>query len=131
MEFASYNDMCEYQSRLTGIRRPFSGRGIFAKGTTVILRSVDGTEYYADNLSDPKCIIYTMQGKTGDQSLENKDNRHLMLAKHIWVYRVQRKKWIWYGLYHIESTPCATQHVGADGIMRTIYLVRLGKQDSP
>ena len=49
--------------------KPYSGAGICprVKQKTTILRSVDNTYYYADNLNDVRNVKYTLFGHYGDQ----------------------------------------------------------------
>jgi|UniRef100_A0A6C0BKF9 hypothetical protein len=101
--------------------------------TTVVLRSVDNTPYYADDLHDPQHLIYTCQGIIGDQNLNNPDNQKLLHADQFWVYRVQprgrHKTYIWYGRYHRMGDPYPMQHVDDLGQMRQIYLIHLERDN--
>lgn len=125
--------LCEFIFQRTGCR-PFSGAGICPRiqHQTTILRSVDNTYYYDDDLSDITNVKYTLFGHNGDQSVsEPKFNEPLLNVNkttHIYLYRVNptaaQHKYIWYGRYQIidsETRP----HVGKDGIMRNIIVLTL------
>ena len=107
----------------------YSGRGITNRSTgTTTLKSQDGTPFYDDDLSDPKMVKYTLYGKKGNQDLNHQDNRGLICAKRIYLYRVNKNKqnkYMWYGEYKIQGEPVPKQHPDVDGIMRTIYEVTL------
>jgi hypothetical protein len=91
--------------------KPFSGAGINPriKQKTTILRSVDDTYYYDDDLSDINYPKYTLFGHNGDQDENEKKFNEPLLninkTKHIYLYRVKgvkkNKEWIWYGKYSI------------------------------
>lgn len=112
--------------------RPYSGAGICPriKQQTTILRSVDNTYYYDDDLSDPNRVQYTLFGHNGDQSeYEPKFNEPLLnlnKTKHIYLYRVRRngktQDYLWYGKYTIVGST-KKPHLGKDGIMRDIILL--------
>ena len=94
-----------------------------------ILKSVDNTEYYADDLTDYNVIEYTLAGKNGDQSESYFVNAKLLNARNIYVYRVSKNKtntYTWYGKYKITGK-FSKQHVGENGVMRTIIVLILHK----
>ena len=125
----------EYIKRRTGCK-PFSGAGINPRPEqkTTILKSVDDTFYYDDDLSDPKKVKYTMFGHSGDQSEANVRFNEPLLNKdktqHIYLYRVRitgkSKDYIWYGKYEIVEKN-TKQHVGKDYNMRNIIVLTLKK----
>jgi hypothetical protein len=110
-EWNGPNGMCEFIIKKTGCK-PFSGCGItprISKNTT-ILRSVDNTYYYDDNLTDIDNIKYTLFGQNGDQDESEKRFNEKLLnpnkSKYIFLYRVKihsnkKREWIWYGKYKI------------------------------
>jgi len=92
--------------------KPFSGAGINIRSQkkTALLKSVDNTAYYDDNLDDINKIEYTLYGQVGDQNEDepkfNKPLLDIQKTKHIYVYRVIPKikeKYIWYGKYKITG----------------------------
>ena len=99
----------EYKTRC----KPFSGAGINIrkKEKTALLRSVDGTAYYSDDLSNIENIKYTLFGNIGNQTEnEPRFNKPLLNKEeieNIYVYRVKKNKnniqYIWYGKYIIIS----------------------------
>lgn len=132
--FTTFREISDHCENVTGCRL-YSGVGIchrIAK-ETCILRSVDNTPYYADDL-DKEIPVYTLFGHNGDQSIhEPRYNEPLLnptKIKHIYMYRVRmngkRKEWVWYGKYKITGhNPCV--HPGKDNVQRTIILVSLQK----
>lgn len=117
--------------------RVFTGAGINWRRNlnTTILRSVDNTSYYADNLTDENHIEYTLFGHNGDQKEDEKRFNEPFLnkdkTKHIYVYRVKKNnkgktEWIWYGKYEITGKHMK-QHPGKDGKMRNIIIISLRK----
>jgi len=128
----------EYIKQQTGCN-PFSGAGINPrpKKKTTILRSVDNTYYYNDNMSDIDNIKYTLFGHNGDQDEnENKFNEPLLnktKTEHIYVYRVKKNKtkteYIWYGKYKIVNKNNKS-HIGKDYKLRTIIILSLKKIDT-
>ena len=122
-----------YITKKTGCK-PFSGAGInprIAQKTT-LLRSVDDTYYYADDLNDLENIQYTLFGHVGDQSEEESRFNEPLLnqdkTKHIYVYRVKpkgkRNEYIWYGKYEIVGK-ITKPHIGKDKQMRNIIVLCL------
>lgn len=105
--------------------KPFSGAGICYRKNkkTTILRSVDGTYYYNDNLENINNPQYTLFGHNGDQDeKEPRFNEPLLntsKTEKIYLYRVTKNKYtnethyIWYGEYKIinKYTKC---HPGKD-----------------
>jgi hypothetical protein len=132
-EFTKWADLVTHCVNVTRCN-PFSSEGINIRlpAKTAILRSVDGTGYYDDDLSDPVHPKYTLFGKSGDQSLEERRyNTKLVDAsciENIYLYRVCKRNrknvWMWYGKYsitgHFEKT-----HPGEDGVMRKIIVLNL------
>ena len=127
------DDLIKNEARTT--RGPYTGRGIDIKKTkkTAILKSVDDTYYYADNLDDPNNVEYTLFGQNGDQDeREPRFNESLLNQKkieHIYLYRVRPKskdKYMWYGKY-IISGRFVKRHMGRDGNMRNVIVLRLTK----
>ena len=87
--FTRWDDMHKYIIKETNCNA-FSGRGICYRKdeNTCILRSVDNTIYYDDNLSNIKQVEYTLCGKNGDQDIEYIDNKNLLKSdlEHIYIY---------------------------------------------
>lgn len=118
--------------------KPYSGAGInprFEKKTT-ILKSVDNTYYYDDDMNDINNVKYTLFGHNGNQDeYEKKFNEPLLnrnKTHHIYLYRVKindnKKEYIWYGKYEIFDK-INKKHIGKDNIMRNIILLSLKKID--
>ena len=116
--------------------KPYSGAGInprIEKHTT-ILRSVDDTYYYNDDLSDINNVKYTLFGHNGDQDENEKKFNEPLLninkTKHIYLYRVKKngkiKEWIWYGKYTIIGKNNKI-HIGKDRQLRSIIILSLKK----
>jgi len=115
--------------------KPFPGVGICHRPRlhTAILRSVDNTPYYDDNL-DKASPEYTLFGHNGDQDIHEKRFNEPLLneekTKHIYLYRVSKinKKttWTWYGKYTISGRH-GKCHVGKDGGKRNIVVLELKK----
>ena len=115
---------------------PFSGCGINIRYNkeTAILRSVDNTYYYDDDLTDEDIVQYTLFGHNGDQYInEKKFNKALLdnnKIKNIYLYRCiyggKIKEYIWYGKYEIIGM-FYKQHQGKDNIQRRIILLNLRK----
>ena len=113
---------------------PFSGAGINPRQErqTTILRSVDDTPYYDDDLSDIDNPKYTLFGHDGDQDENEKRFNEPLLnpnkTKHIYLYRTRKNgkktEWLWYGKYTIQEKT-KKQHPGENGIMRTIIVLSL------
>jgi hypothetical protein len=112
--------------------KPFSGAGInYRKAEKVcILRSVDGTAFYDDNMEDVLNPQYTLFGHNGDQDInEPKFNEPLMnplKTSKIYLYRVTGGEYVWYGEYKISSN-VTKRHPGMDGVQRNIVVLNLQK----
>lgn len=119
----------------TGCKQ-YSGAGINPRveKKTTILKSVDNTYYYDDDLSDINNVTYTLFGHNGDQDeKEAKFNEPLLnneKTKHIYLYRVKlngnKKEYVWYGKYEIIGKTNKL-HIGKDYVMRNIILLNLKK----
>ena len=131
------NGIEKFITEQTGCK-PFSGAGInyrAAKNLT-ILRSVDGTTYYDDNLKDPNCPYYTLFGQEGDQDAGEKHFNQPLLDKtkthNIYLYRLAKecKKTVyyWYGKYKIKRV-FDKQHLDINGKMRKIIKIELERSD--
>lgn len=115
--------------------KPYSGAGINPRPQqkTTILRSVDDTYYYDDDMSDINNVKYTLCGHNGDQD-ENETNFNEPLLNpdkthNIYIYRVKKNdknKYIWHGKYKIIDKNIK-QHIGKDYIMRNIIVLSLKK----
>jgi hypothetical protein len=114
--------------------KPYSGAGInprISKNTT-ILKSVDNTYYYDDDMTNINNVRYTLFGHNGDQSeCEKRFNEPLLntnKTKNIYLYRVKttgrKKEYIWYGKYEITDKNVKS-HIGKDNIMRNIIILSL------
>ena len=118
--------------------KPFTGAGINYRKTkkTTILKSVDNTYYYDDNLSDPNNVEYTLFGHEGDQTeseaMFNEPLLNPAKTEHIYLYRVSPLKrgqvYLWYGKYEIVGKTIRT-HQGKDYKMRNIIVLCLRKLD--
>jgi hypothetical protein len=116
--------------------KPYSGAGINprAEKKTTILKSVDNTYYYDDDMSDIENVKYTLFGHNGDQSENEKKFNEPLLNKNktenIYLYRVKingkKTEYVWYGKYEIVETN-KKQHIGKDNIMRNIIILSLKK----
>ena len=116
--------------------KPYSGAGINPRieKKTTILKSVDNTYYYDDDMSDINNIKYTLFGHNGDQDEnEKKFNEPLLNAdktQNIYLYRVKKivkkNEYIWYGKYEIVDRNNKL-HIGKDNIMRKIIILSLKK----
>jgi hypothetical protein len=116
--------------------KPFSGAGInYRKNEkTTILKSVDDTYYYDDNLNDPNNVEYTLFGHNGDQNESDRKFNEPLLnpekTEHIYLYRVstngKKLEYLWYGKYEIIGQTTRA-HQGKDYIMRNIVVLSLRK----
>jgi hypothetical protein len=119
----------EYIKTQTGCK-PFSGAGINYRShnKTTLLRSVDNTYYYDDNLSDINNPKYTLFGHNGDQDENEKKFNEPLLnenkTKHIYLYRVSKSEYLWYGKYEIDGKYIKL-HPGKDGVIRKIIVLSL------
>lgn len=115
---------------------PFSGAGINIRynNNTVILKSVDNTYYYDDDLSCEYNVQYTLFGHDGDQDIHEKRFNEPLLNKnkieHIYLYRFipgkKIKEYIWYGKYKITNM-FDKNHIGKNEIQRKIIILNLEK----
>lgn len=121
------NGIVEYIKQLLGCTI-FDGAGINHRKHITILKSVDDTSYYSDNLDDYNAIEYTLTGKNGNQDENFHTNAKLLISQNIYVYRVNKinKTYAWYGKYVIVSK-FTKQHPGENGVMREIVVLRLHK----
>lgn len=125
--------MENYIIQQTGVK-PYSGAGINfrKKEKTTLLKSVDDTYYYDDDLSDYQNVEYTLFGHNGDQNeYEKKFNEPLLnpdKTEHIYLYRVKKnkkkKEYLWYGKYEIVGK-YNKFHQGKDNKIRTIIILSL------
>jgi hypothetical protein len=118
--------------------KAYSGAGInYRKEKKItLLRSVDDTYYYDDDLTDIQNPKYTLFGQRGDQSeYEKKFNEPLLntnKTEKIFLYRVRNKinkdeyKYIWYGQYEIIDKTTKI-HIDIDGKLRKIIILKLNK----
>jgi len=116
--------------------KPFSGAGICPRPNqkTTILKSIDNTYYYDDDLSNPELVKYTLFGHSGDQKeSEIRFNEPLLnpeKTKDIYLYRVKikekKKEYIWYGKYKIIDKDIK-EHPGKDLINRKIIILNMKK----
>lgn len=95
-----------------------------------LLRCVpEAGAYYPDNLG---AYLYTLQGLSGDQSLERPTNHKMFDAGRVFflVSKEGRNHYIYHGKFRLDFTygdngAMAIRCKGKDGIMRTAYQVRL------
>jgi hypothetical protein len=140
MRFAKWggeNGLEQFILAQTGCK-PFNGAGINYRKTrkTTILKSVDNTYFYDDNLSDLNNVEYTLFGHDGDQSeAETRFNEPLLnpeKSEHIYLYRVsplgKGQEYLWYGKYKIVGQTTKA-HQGKDHIMRNIIVLSLRRID--
>jgi hypothetical protein len=116
--------------------KPFSGAGINPRinKKTTILKSVNDTYYYDDDMSDINNIKYTLFGHNGDQDENEKRFNEPLLNKNktqnIYLYRVKKngkkKEYLWYGKYDIIDKN-KKKHIGKDKVMRNIIVISLKK----
>ena len=128
------NGIEQYIIEKTGCK-PFSGAGINPRPdkNTTILRSVDNTYYYDDNMSDIYYPKYTLFGHNGDQDENEKRFNEPLLnkdkTKHIYLYRVaktseNKTEYLWYGKYEIVGKNTKL-HQGNDKRLRYIIVLSL------
>ena len=105
------------------------------KKKTTILKSVDGTYFYDDDLNDSNHVRYTLFGHNGDQDPDEKRFNEPLLngdkTEHIYLYRLKKSredKYVWYGKYEIVDK-MLKQHIGKDYNMRNIILLSLKRID--
>ena len=116
--------------------KPYSGAGINPRieKKTTILKSVDNTYYYDDDMSDINNIQYTLFGHNGDQNENEKKFNEPLLninkTQHIYLYRVRKNgkkiEYVWYGKYEIINKN-NKQHIGKDYVIRNIIILSLRK----
>jgi hypothetical protein len=116
--------------------KPYSGAGINPRidKKTTLLKSVDDTYYYDDDMSDINYPKYTLFGHNGDQTENEKKFNEPLLNKnkteHIFLYRVKKNgnktEYLWYGKYEIEGK-ITKQHQGKDNNIRNIIILSLKK----
>ena len=116
--------------------KPYSGAGINPRveKKTTILKSVDNTYNYDDDMSVIDNVKYTLFGHNGDQSENEKKFNEPLLnrnkTENIYLYRVKttgkKTEYVWYGKYEIAETN-KKQHVGKDNNMRNIIVLSLKK----
>jgi hypothetical protein len=110
---------------------PYTGAGInFRKDKHLtILKSVDNTPYYDDDLEDPNTPEYTLFGHDGDQDEnERKFNEPLLnksKTKDIYLYRQTNKEYIWYGKYEIIGKKVKSHRNKNNDHMRNIIILIL------
>ena len=92
--------------------KPYSGAGINPRidKKTTILKSVDDTYYYDDDMSDINNIKYTLFGHNGDQNENEKKFNEPLLnpdkTQHIYLYRVKNSKKLFKAhIYTITTSP--------------------------
>ena len=137
IQFSKWGGPCGIEAHIikeTGCK-PYSGAGINPRVNkkTTLLKSVDDTEYYDDDMSDINNPIYTLFGHNGDQDENEKKFNEPLLNKnkteHIYLYRVVKKngnktEYLWYGKYEIVGKNNKL-HQGKDKIIRTIIILSL------
>ncbi len=116
--------------------KPYSGAGINPRidKKTTLLRSVDNTYYYDDDMNDINNVEYTLFGHNGDQNENEKRFNEPLLNKnkthHIYLYRVRKNgkktEYVWYGKYEIMNKT-NKQHIGKDYVIRNIITLSLRK----
>jgi len=116
--------------------KPYSGAGINPRinQKTTLLKSVDNTYYYDDDMSNINNPKYTLFGHNGDQNEhEQKFNEPLLnktKTENIYLYRVRKNgknnEYLWYGKYEIVDRHNKL-HQGKDRIIRTIIVLSLKK----
>ena len=132
------NGLEQYIINKTGCK-PYSGSGInYRKDKkTTILRSVDNTEYYDDDLTDVINPKYTLFGQVGDQSENEKKFNEPLLNKNktekIFLYRCvninKKTEYIWYGQYEIIDKNTKI-HIGKDNVFRKIIILNLKRKET-
>ena len=129
--FRKWNDIQTHIVNETGCR-PYSGAGINYRALqkTTILRSVDDTYYYDDDLRDINNVEYTLFGQEGDQDENEKRFNEPLLnpekTHHIYLYRVKKNEWIWYGKYKILDK-YEKYHIDKNYEDRIIIILKLQK----
>lgn len=126
--FTDYSSFEKFVFEETGCKM-FSSRGINYRSDkrTCILRSVDDTPFYADNLDDPEKPEYTLYGQIGDQDEKDLNNRNLLdpiRTEKIFLFRRTQNEWIWFGRYSIKSKK-EKIHPDREGNNRKIIILQL------
>ncbi len=113
IEFTKWADLVTHCVNVTGCN-PFSSEGINIRldAKTAILRSVDGTEYYDDDLSDPVHPEYTLFGK-------NPYNEYTT-SLHIMLNRIDVEKDAIYTDVPIKTDKLKTFHLYADELFGSL-----------
>tara|TARA_B110001469_G_scaffold122599_2_gene133498 strand:- start:1727 stop:2161 length:435 start_codon:yes stop_codon:yes gene_type:complete len=135
LKWGGENGILNFIINTTGCK-PFSGAGINYRREykTTILKSVDNTYYYDDNMSDINNVEYTLFGHNGNQDENEKRFNEPLLnsqkTKNIFLYRVKmngnKKIYIWYGKYEIVNK-VKKLHQGKDKNERNIIVLSLKK----
>lgn len=101
-----------------------------------VLRSVRGTYYYKDDLSDCNNIKYTLSGKNGNQFTTKGFNKVLLSKLIHYVYLYEEFKndeniqyYRWFGKYKKGGYYYSTC-IGENGMLRDIYILKLIKIES-
>lgn len=131
MNFYTEKDFFNFVRNEIGVNL-FNGQGIINRPNgKSVLRSVDGTIYYADNLTNPASIQYTLFGREGDQDMNEPRFNHPLLSdpnRQIYVYRrheLNGPVWTWMGRYRIVGLPRAQLHPDINGQQRIIFIITL------
>ena len=93
-------------------------------GNVAILKSVEGTYYYNDNLSNPDLVHYTLAGKIGDQTETRRNKSVLRLGTNIYLFEKNDRGYSWYGKYIIVDK-YVTRHIGENRVMRNVIIIIL------
>jgi len=123
VEWKKMNDFIETK---TGVRFITINGGIdyHKNGNVALLKSVKGTDYYHDNLSNPNLVHYTLSGQIGDQTETKRNKSVLRLGTNIYLFEQNIRGYEWYGKYIIVDK-YVTRHIGRDKNMRNIIIVIL------
>jgi len=123
VEWEKMNDFIETK---TGVKFKTINGGIDYRinGNVAILKSVKGTFYYRDNLSNPNLVHYTLAGQIGDQTETRKNKSVLRPGTNIYLFEQNIHGYEWYGKYIIVDK-YVTRHIGKDENMRNIIIVIL------
>ena len=134
-KYNNNNTLSDYIIKYTGCS-PYSGCGIkfYRQQRVCVLRSNDNVKYYEDNLSNKDRVLFTLQGKVGNQDENEKKFNEPLLnpnkTKHIYLYRVNKNskqnKYTWYGKYQIVDKNTKL-HPDENGDDRTIIVLTLQK----
>jgi hypothetical protein len=118
--------MRDFIETRTGVKFNTRSGGIDYRknGNVAILKSVEGTFYYHDNLSNPNLVHYTLAGKIGDQTETRRNKSVLRPGTNIYLFEQNNRGYGWYGKYIIVDK-YVTRHIGENRIMRNIIIVVL------